>query len=103
MLLLYKTCDLREGTLACAIPTIVRIAYTHVHALRFSIFKSGAILGTSRSRCACLIRVAQPQLGPAFCQVDGFCSQVPGRQVVSVSSEAGAMMRQSQRGKPFSL
>ena len=56
-----------------------------------------------QARCACLIRVAQLQLGPAFCHDDRFCSQVPGRQVVSVSSEAGAMMGQAERGKPFSL
>ena len=48
-----------------------------------------------QARCACLIRVAQLQLGPAFCQVDGFRSQVPGRQVGSVSSEAGATVGQA--------
>lgn len=86
MLLPYKTCDLGEGILAYAIPTIVRIAYTHAHPLLFFIFESCVILDTRQTCHTCLIKVAQGQFGPAI------CSQVRGRQAVSVSPEAGAIM-----------
>ena len=53
----------------------------HIHPVRLSVFKSCAVVDTRQIGHACLIRIAQARFGPAV------CSQVLGRQAVSVSPE----------------